>query len=240
MPVLSIDLACRNCQDIGVALMLEEGGHVDVRFLPVPLRGEPRPDMLAEYFVNLADDLKVSLLLVDGPQGWKSPFNGLVHSRVCERVLNTPAKTGLPGVVKPAAYTRFVEFSIAFFDQLAAKGWPRFDGDSRREYVVVESFPLAAWRSLELRALPAKARATSAILQETLERLLSIIPTRLGAKPNHDELQALVSGYAGLAMQNESFNDFSMVGEHPVMLDGLFREGFIVCPLRRGALSVSM
>jgi hypothetical protein len=43
---------------------------------------------------NLADDLGAAALLIDGPEAWKDPDNGLQHSRVCERELNTPAKTG--------------------------------------------------------------------------------------------------------------------------------------------------
>ena len=52
-------------------------------------------------------------MLLDGLQGWKNPANGLKHSRLCERILNTPAKTGILGRVKPVNYTKFVEFSIA-------------------------------------------------------------------------------------------------------------------------------
>ena len=39
----------------------------------------------------------IRVLMLDGPQAWKSRDNGLEHARVSERQLNTACKTGLPG-----------------------------------------------------------------------------------------------------------------------------------------------
>jgi hypothetical protein len=113
------------------------------------LTGAPDPELLAEFLVNLCEELGASVLTLDGPQGWKDPDNGLEHSRICERALHTPAKTGIPGIVKPGNYLPFVAFSIAVFDALGERGWPRYDGNlGENGRVAVESFPMSAWRSL--------------------------------------------------------------------------------------------
>lgn len=232
MPILSIDLAYRHHRDIGIALLDGDTQCTKVRFLKAGLHGTPDPEVLAEYISNLAGDLGATLLLVDGPQGWKSPSNELPHSRVCERQLNTPAKTGLPGSVKPAAYGPFVQFSVAFFDELDRKGWPRLPGTEKTAGVAIETFPHAAWRSLNLRALPAKSKTSPSILKDRRNALLSVFPTRLDTEPNHDELQALVAGYAGLAIARCEAQGFALAGEAPFLLDGVVREGFITTPLR--------
>ncbi len=232
MPILSIDLACRHHRDIGIALLDRDTQCARARFLDAALPGTPDPDVLAEYISNLAGELGATLLLIDGPQGWKSPGNELPHSRVCERRLNTPAKTGLPGNVKPAAYGHFVQFSVAFFDGLERRGWPRLREPGRTSGVAIETFPHAAWRSLGLQSLPAKSKTTPSILQDRRNALLSVFPTRLDAEPNHDQLQALVAGYAGLAMARGDTQGFALAGEAPFLLDGAFREGFIATPLR--------
>jgi len=172
--------AYRRHHDIGVVLLSDDKSTLEARLLPVGLHGDPQPDKLAEYFANLAGDLQASVLLIDGPQGWKDPENGLEHSRVCERELNTPAKTGLPGAVKPANYRPFVEFSILFFDQLSARGWPRYQAGGAAMGTTAETFPLAAWRSLGPKALPAKSKSKPAVLQQATEALLALYPTRLG------------------------------------------------------------
>ncbi|MCU0808908.1 MAG: DUF429 domain-containing protein, partial [Candidatus Contendobacter sp.] len=71
MPILSVDLAYRHHRDIGVVLLRDDTRSLEARLLPVRLQGDPQPDKLAEYFANLARDLHASVLLVDGPQGWK-------------------------------------------------------------------------------------------------------------------------------------------------------------------------
>ena len=65
------------------------------------------------------------MLLIDGPQGWKHPDHGTAFARSCEAELHTPAKTGLPVTVTPAACFPFVSFSIAVFDAPGERGWPR-------------------------------------------------------------------------------------------------------------------
>jgi hypothetical protein len=159
-----------------------------------------------------------------------------VHSRVCERLLNAPAKTGLPGCVKPANYTKFVEFAIQVFDAFEVRGWKRFNPDTWHpgDPVVVESFPLAAWRSLRLPSLPAKHRARDKDICSHLEHLVGAgLIASNGQMPTHDQLQALVAGLAGLGIEARAEHRFEAVGAPPFTLDGAWREGYIVNPRRQ-------
>ena len=111
--IVSVDLAYKNFADVGVVALHRTASRT-VRCDIIPLlKGRPTPDSLAEQIDHICLERGARTLLLDGPQAWKSPYNSLQHSRVCERQLNTPAKTGEPEVVKPANYTAFVVFSIA-------------------------------------------------------------------------------------------------------------------------------
>lgn len=234
MRILSIDLAYRDYRDIGVALLEPGGAQVLVAFHPIRGFGVPLANATAEKIASRAAELEADIILVDGPQGWKDPNSPHPHSRVCERVLNTPAKTGLPGHVKPANYAPFVAFSIEVFNALDALGWPRYGGaQTSARHTTVESFPLSAWRSLGLRILPAKAKATEQDIQDRLASLTAMFDLKVDQVPNHDELQALVSGLAGIALLRGDTNAFRIEGVAPFILDGTVREGVIVNPARR-------
>jgi hypothetical protein len=73
----------------------------------------------------------IRLIMLDGPQAWKSKSNGCAHARVSERQLNTAAKTGLPGMVKPGTYRPFAEFCLDVYEALCRRGWRRMDTDDR-------------------------------------------------------------------------------------------------------------
>ena len=235
MQVVSVDLAYRDYRDFGAVVL--EGGRGRARYRLVKLTSlparTPEPAHTAKLLIELCEREGVSLLLLDGPQGWKSPNNGLVHSRVCERVLNTPAKSGLPGAVKPANYLPFVSFAIDVFTELHVRGWCRFDPASWSPGVptVAESFPLAAWRCLRLRALPAKSKAREVDIRAGLDALVSLGLISPGPLPTHDQLQALVAGLAGLSLLARHPASYQVVGMAPFFLDGTWREGFIINPL---------
>ena len=120
------------------------------------LTGEPDAARFAEAILRLAEQRNVRLILLDGPQGWRADWAPPGHARACETATRTPGKTGLPGVVKPASWTRMADFSIALFDALHAQGWPRIDHTWRGGPAAIESFPTHAWRSLGHPALPGK------------------------------------------------------------------------------------
>ena len=169
--VLSIDLAHKSYADIGVcSLRVVESriGVAPIRLSEFGLTGRPTCVLLAGAIADLAAKLDARLVFIDGPQAWKAPDNGLLHSRVCERQLATQGKTGLPGFTKPSNYAPFIAFAIELFDRLAALGWPRLPDASALASsgrFSIESFPTSAWRSLGLKPLPGKANTPVGMVQ---------------------------------------------------------------------------
>ena len=231
MPVISVDLAYKNYRDVGIAVLEAESKKICCEFHKISLSGPPDSSQLADYLNDLCRECGANALLIDGPHAWKSPDNGLEHARLCERALNTPAKTGLPEVVKPANYGPFVRFSIDVFGALQKRGWTFYAGlPNSGERTLFESFPLSAWRSLGIRGLPAKSKHKPDDLKDRLARLLELAPISCDAEPTHDELQALVSGLAGVAYEHDFTPGFAAAGVSPSLLEGYLREGFIVNP----------
>jgi len=233
--IVSADLAYRRYRDTGIAVLDFSDKTIECAFVDAAeagLSGEPSPEVLAEFLAQLCHELGAEILVLDGPQGWKDPGNGLEHSRVCERALGTPAKTGIPGVVKPGNYLPFVAFSIAVFDALAERGWARYAGGvpAGSLPVAVESFPMSAWKSLGFSILPAKARCSPDDIASRQAQLCACLPLRLVSPPNHDELQALVAGLGGIGLSGSPILRAECAGVPPYQLEGVWREGFIVNP----------
>jgi hypothetical protein len=176
----------------------------------------------------------VQLIILDGPQAWKSPDNGLIFARKCEADLATQGKTGLPGHCTPSTYLRFIQFSISVFDELADRGWPRLASAETgpAENLALESFPTAAWRALGLSPLPGKRSATAEVVHLKQTELELLFSFRVGTPLSHDEVQALVAGFAGLAVAASLHHAYQLVGLAPLRLEETWREGFIVNPLR--------
>jgi len=111
MAVISVDLAYKRYADIGIVVITRTRRGLHCRFISPPkLQAPPDPKELAEWLTCRAEEAEAFTLMVEGTQGWKDAANGLVRSRLCERALNAPAKTGLRGIVKPANYLPFVSF----------------------------------------------------------------------------------------------------------------------------------
>jgi hypothetical protein len=235
--LISVDLAYKRHTDIGIVTLRRVDGRIRCELIsPALLDGldPPRPAQLALALHRLAEANHISALMIDGPQAWKSASSGLQHSRICERLLNTPAKTGVPGFVKPGNYRPFVEFSISVFDALIAHGWTRFEPSLHARSVpctVIESFPLAAWRSLKLAPLPSKRKATPVHIANAVASLRTRFPLDIFGTPNHDEAQALVAGLGGLAWVTGHPDAYVTVGAPPFCDDGRWREGWIVNPV---------
>jgi hypothetical protein len=155
-----------------------------------------------------------------------------MHSRACERELNTPAKTGLPGSVKPANYLGFVLFSVEVFNELCKLGWTRLLSVglalASNTRIVIESFPLSAWRSLRIAPLPSKQKSKLTDLESRLLALGDLLPLHLSGRPTHDQLQAVVAGLAGLAVETSEWTACAVAGHAPFVRDSCWREGFIV------------
>ncbi|MDR3723603.1 MAG: hypothetical protein P4K83_03850 [Terracidiphilus sp.] len=263
MAILSVDLACRHWSDLGIvildrvpsqtsgllpaahsparglqALSTQASSTVECLILPSSADGLPEGPVDAEILAGRLNHLctanNIRVLMLDGPQAWKSGSNGLEHARLSERALNTAAKTGLPGLVKPSTYRTFSEFCIDVYDALARRGWQRLDtsaGIAPQQRILVESYPYAAWRSLGIVPLPAKRRAQISDLARAYADLHNIVPFTTNRPPNHDQLQAIVGGLPGLALEERNNAALRIVGAPPRREQGHWREGFIVLPV---------
>lgn len=273
MSVLSVDLASRRWSDLGIVLLEHQAQNPTHRAATGNGRGaqtvhcelfnwrdelaEPDsgrkssgidPEILAGRLNHLANTRGVRVLLLDGPQAWKSAHNGLEHARVSERLLNTAAKTGLPGMVKPVTYRAFADFCVDLYDALCRRGWKRLatttqpiaQPASPNDRILIESYPYAAWKSLGLKPLPSKAKHKVSDLAESMAALKSILPLTTSKPPNHDQLQAIVAGLAGLGLtRTGSFKLAAKIfGQPPRREDGHWREGFIALPVAAEPLNV--
>ena len=128
MSIVSVDLAHKSYRDVGVAVLEAQLKQIRCEFHKILISGPPDTAQLADYLNGLCAERGATVLFIDGPQAWKAPDNGLIHARLCERALNTPAKTGLPEVVKPVNYGPFVRFSINVFGRLQERGWALYGG----------------------------------------------------------------------------------------------------------------
>jgi hypothetical protein len=253
--VLSVDLAYRRWSDLGI-VVLDRGNLAPARrdhgrathsiacqIIPSTAAGQPDgpidADILAGRLNHLCAVRGIRVMMLDGPQAWKSRTNGFEHARVSERQLNTAAKTGLPGMVKPISYRPFAEFCLDVYDALCRRGWRRLDTSdhtasrqkSQPVRILVESYPYAAWKSLGLTPLPSKRRAKVSDLAEAYGALRALIPFTTDRPPNHDQLQAIVGGLPGLDLEERNTAAVRIVGNPPRREDGHWREGFIVLPL---------
>jgi len=251
--ILSVDLACRRWTDLGIVILNRARASQRPGSLAVPLspsliecrilpssadglvEGPVDAEILAGRLNHLCAVNDIRILMLDGPQAWKSQRNGLEHARLSERALNTAAKTGLPGLVKPATYRTFAEFCIDVYDALARRGWRRLETTERevssKQRILVESYPHAAWKSLGITPLPGKRRAHVSDLARACAELRRIIPFTTSRPPNHDQLQAIVGGLPGLALEERNNAALRIVGAPPRREEGHWREGFIVLPV---------
>lgn len=264
MAILSVDLAYRFWSSLGIVVLDRAGpprstranefepaqSTIDCEIIPAFAPGlnadsSPGPagpvdaNILAGRLNHLCGVRGIRVIMLDGPQAWKSRTNGLEHARVSERQLNRAAKTGLPGQVKPITCRPFAEFCLDVYDALCRRGWRRLATqeqpssalDQNQERILVESCPYEAWKSLGLKPLPAKRRAKVSDLAEAYGALRSLIPITTNRPPNHDQLQAIVAGLPGLALEECNTAAARIVGNPPRREEGHWREGFIVLPL---------
>ena len=241
MAVLSVDLATRRWSDLGLVVLERmcapdsDEGLIRCEIVLWNEVGPVSAETLAGRLNHLCGVRGIRVMMLDGPQAWKSGSNGLEHARVSERQLNTAAKTGLPGMVKPRTYRSFAEFCVDVYDALCRRGWRRLatrdHPGSPQERILVESYPYAAWKSLGLNPLPSKRRARVSDLAEAYGALRTLIPFTVNRPPNHDQLQAIVGGLPGLALEDRSTAGARIVGNPPRREEGHWREGFIVLPV---------
>lgn len=235
--ILSVDLAYKHYTDNGFAYLKNSTNDVQVkRPDDLNLRGVPSARDMAASLTSFSDQEGVSVLLLDGPQGWRFPHSQIEHMRLCERVLNTPGKTGNPGNVKPRTYLRYIQFSINLFHHLRVNhGWELLTqdwADRPGERWVVETFPSTAWKTLGLMKLPSKNKTTPEQLESWRNDL--VLVTGLNIPPNltHDELQAVVVLPVGQAIIERKPERVILSGIDPLMTEeDVVLEGWIVNPL---------
>lgn len=236
MTVLSIDLASRRYRDFGIAL-LDPGEHELSFPKPGDLGFEDPPDArsCAALLDKYCHENSVSVLLLDGPQGWRHPVSSIEHMRLAERVLNTPGKSGTPGNAKPKTYLRYIQFSVDLFHELHFRyrwsliqtNWHR----RRKRRWVIESFPSAAWDLLGLDRLPGKSRATTADINRSAKQLATVTGYEIPKGLTHDELQATVVLPVGEAVANRNPDGVIMAGFDPIIdKQTNVLEGWIVEP----------
>jgi len=240
--ILSIDLAYKSYEDFGFCLLEESDGRIkDIRYLSyqaIGLQQIPKPDVFAWKVLNFCQYVGASILMLDGPQGWKDPENGLPHQRICEKRWNTQAKTGTKGNVKPANFRPFVSFSTEVFRFLAQDNIISLVTEpiiemSPQRILLVETYPYSAWKSLNIGSLPGKRNpscnsAQIALVAKNLEQ--SFLLPSVG-KPSHDELSALVAGLAGAAIAAKKESRYVASGTAPKWTpEGYLLEGYIVNP----------
>lgn len=234
--VFSVDLASKRYKDFGFAFL--PAGSSEPLFpkaKDLSLNDEPEPEACAKALNDLCKVSSVSVLLLDGPQGWKHPRSPIEHMRLCERVLNTPGKTGVLGSAKPKTYLSYIQFSIDLFRELRLMhGWELLTNawhNRRRARWVVETFPSSAWELLGLPRLPGKSKARRKDLDAWTEQLADVTGYKLPDKLTHDELQAAVVLPLGKAIVERAPERVITVGVEPILTPaGIVQEGYIANP----------
>jgi hypothetical protein len=236
MTVLSIDLASKRYADFGLA-QIDPGSHAPTfpGLEDLGFADPPRPDDCAAAIDVYARSHDISVILLDGPQGWRHPRSPIDYMRLAERVLNTPGKTGTPGKAKPKTYLGYITFSIELYDALRQKhGWELLrDGwqKVRRGRWLAESYPSAAWELLGLERLPSKVRKDRTQLRKFTRRLAKATGYKLPGVLSHDQLQAAVVLPAAEAIAEHDPSRLIVVGFEPLPAPGgSVYEGWIVNP----------
>lgn len=235
MAVLSVDLACRSWSDLGVVLLEQKGALIQCDVISWQCREAPPVVELAIRLNSLCVERNAGILMLNGFQARKAEDDGHEHCRASERELNTAAKTGLPGTVLPGTHGRFVAYCLALYDALERLGWQRLATREAPEEagprkILVESYPHFAWKSLGITPLPSKRRCRVSHLAESWAALTALLPITANQPPNHNQIQAIVGGLPGLALEQRSHLGTRIVGQPPRQEGGYWREGFIAVP----------
>ena len=238
--ILSVDLAYKSYEDFGFCLLEESDSKVlNVKFpscMILSLSGIPRADVFVHNVLNFCLHKTISIIMLDGPQGWKDPENGLLHQRICEKILNTQAKTGTKGIVKPANFTSFVSFAVDISRLFNNTGQVSLVMEPEIELpadkiLLVETYPYSAWRSLNIQHLHGKKKCSTKQVLLNYEVLRKRFSLPRDSSPSHDELSALVAGLAGVAIAASNKSGYIASGIPPELAPGGYlMEGYIVNP----------
>jgi hypothetical protein len=238
--ILSIDLAYKSYADFGFCLLEESAGKIlniqYTSYQSLGLLGTPEKEIFAQTVLNYCLATGVSILMLDGPQGWKDPNNGLLHQRVCEKHLNTQAKTGTEGNVKPANFKPFVSFAIDIFSVLNRSGLVSLVTETKiampaKGILLVETYPYSAWHKLNIQPPPSKRKSTLERIIRCAQEVKIRFQLPKTKIPTHDELSALVAGLAGVAIAEGNESGYTASGVPPNLTSqGHLVEGYIANP----------
>jgi len=118
-------------------------------------------------------------------------------------------------MVKPVTYRPFAEFCLDVYDALCRRGWRRLgtrDQPGSPPSGCCGELPLRRLEIAGLKPLPSKRRTRISDLAEAYAALRSLIPFTTNRPPNHDQLQAIVGGLPGLALEERNTAGARIVG----------------------------
>lgn len=237
MPVLSVDLACHSWSDLGVVLLDQKGPLITCEIIRWNEPYSPPVIELALRLNQICAEHNAGLLMLDGPQAWKAD-----KSHEILHVLGTRGNTPLTQELA-ASYERFVGYCLALYDALGRLGWRRLatreqlagSANNAPSKTLVESYPEAAWKSLGMEPLPARSECRVSHLAEAYAFLTTILPITTSRPPNHAQLQAIIGGLPGLAIEERADSPATprkkMMPQQPRWKNGQWREGLIVLPV---------
>jgi len=234
--VLSIDLAFKSYKRFGFCVLRGTRTSSHAEFPPLSefgISGKPNAADFVAGVLRYCSNHGLSVILLDGPQAWKDPQSKLLHCRRCENELFTPAKTGILGSAKPGPALGFVQFSIEVFSLLAenhAELVRQSPVEVSESVLAVETFPTSAWRALGLKPLPSRSKTDRHQIEEYATELSDHFGVTMERIPDHDELQAVVAGLAGLSILEGNPSGYCLAGSPPIYRDDVRCEGFIVNP----------
>jgi hypothetical protein len=188
MSVLSVDLSIRSWSDLGVVLLEQKGALIACEIFPWPEPHTPPVVELAQRLNAVCEQRRAGVLMLDGPQAWRS------------------SEPAVPGLTHSTTYDRFVSYCLALYDALGRLGWRRLAAlqgqDAPTSKILVESYPDTSWRTMGIPVLPARANCRVSHLAEAYAALTMQVPITTSQPPNYGQLQAIVGGLQGLAIEN--------------------------------------
>ena len=237
--VLGIDLACRDWNDIGSALIVFDRQRFTAA-VPEAITwptADLTPSAAAAAIDAFARTHDIVAVSIDGPQGWRDPVASSKRKgvgRACEYATRTPGKTGTRGTAYPSTFLRWIQFSIEVFADLldrpdvALFNEPSSDPIVRQTgYWLLECFPTSTWRTSGLTALPGHRSAPADVVEEFASRLVEVysLPSSAVTR-NHDHLQAIVAALPAVGLFGGPAH-VQAHGEPARPVDGALVEGFI-------------
>ncbi len=210
MTILSIDLARRSWSDIGVVLLESTESSISCEIVTWEGIHPPPVVELALRLNATCLERGANILMLDGPQAWRSEDTKSGKPSDM-RAPVPPANLDSASATLPENYERFVGYCLALYDALGRLGWQRPVARDPRSHnrrrsvgeqrILLESYPNAAWKSLGIAPLPDRDKCRVSNLAENWHALVDVLPLTVNRPPNFSQLQAIVGGLPGFAIE---------------------------------------